>query len=347
MARDDAFISRAGRSPASARGRSARPLDDSGEDDFPRELDIDAEEESPFLRAEKRIPVRRGPLPRRTADRLKQMLMVLTVLGLVGSTVTLVYGYGARSWRFRLESADNIEIAGIEKVAPAQVLAAFRPDLGHQVFSVPLEERKKELQEISWVESATVMRLLPDRIKVEVRERTPVAFTRMASRIALIDGAGVIMEMPPGRAEGYSFPVILGMTEDEPLSTRAARMKIYDELVNDLNSEGGNYANDLSEVDLSDPEDVKVLVADPAGAVLIHLGSAHYLKRYKVYIAHAAEWRQQFQKLESVDLRYDRQIIVNPDSRSSSPKKDDAAVKKPSAKTTSKAARSTGRKGRR
>jgi cell division protein FtsQ len=322
-------------------------LDDSGEDDFPRELDIDAEEESPFLRAEKRIPVRRGPLPRRTADRLKQMLMVLTVLGLVGSTVTLVYGYGARSWRFRLESADNIEIAGIEKVAPAQVLAAFRPDLGHQVFSVPLEERKKELQEISWVESATVMRLLPDRIKVEVRERTPVAFTRMASRIALIDGAGVIMEMPPGRAEGYSFPVILGMTEDEPLSTRAARMKIYDELVNDLNSEGGNYANDLSEVDLSDPEDVKVLVADPAGAVLIHLGSAHYLKRYKVYIAHAAEWRQQFQKLESVDLRYDRQIIVNPDSRSSSPKKDDAAVKKPSAKTTSKAARSTGRKGRR
>ena len=25
------------------------------------------------------------------------------------------------------------------------------------------------------------------------------------------------------------------------------------------------------------------------------------------------EWRQQFDKLESVDLRYDRQIIVNPD----------------------------------
>jgi hypothetical protein len=31
-------------------------------------------------------------------------------------------------------------------------------------------------------------------------------------------------------------------------------------------------------------------------------------------MAHLQEWRQQFQKLESVDLRYDRQIIVNPDS---------------------------------
>jgi cell division protein FtsQ len=39
------------------------------------------------------------------------------------------------------------------------------------------------------------------------------------------------------------------------------------------------------------------------------------LDRFKVYVAHLREWRQQFDKLESVDLRYDRQIIVNPDLR--------------------------------
>jgi hypothetical protein len=32
-----------------------------------------------------------------------------------------------------------------------------------------------------------------------------------------------------------------------------------------------------------------------------------------VYVGHVREWRQQFDKVESVDLRYDRQIIVNPD----------------------------------
>jgi hypothetical protein len=32
-------------------------------------------------------------------------------------------------------------------------------------------------------------------------------------------------------------------------------------------------------------------------------------------VAHLREWRQQFTKLESVDLRYDQQIIVNPDLR--------------------------------
>jgi hypothetical protein len=47
--------------------------------------------------------------------------------------------------------------------------------------------------------------------------------------------------------------------------------------------------------------------------VLVHLGSSDYLRRYKIYVSHAQGWRQQFQKLESVDLRYDNQIIVNPD----------------------------------
>jgi len=56
-----------------------------------------------------------------------------------------------------------------------------------------------------------------------------------------------------------------------------------------------------------------VRVNDPAGDVLLHLGSSNYLSRYKTYVGHVKEWRQQFQKLESVNLRYDNQVIVNPD----------------------------------
>ena len=54
---------------------------------------------------------------------------------------------------------------------------------------------------------------------------------------------------------------IVGASDAEPLSTRAARMRIYNALVRELDSDGSNYSKDLSEVDLSDPEDVKVTVA--------------------------------------------------------------------------------------
>jgi cell division protein FtsQ len=105
----------------------------------------------------------------------------------------------------------------------------------------------------------------------------------------------------------------VGSNPGEPASTRLARMKIYSDVIGQLDSGGGRYSQDLSEVDLSDPDDVKVLADSPQGEVLVHLGSADYLDRYKIYVSHIREWRQQFDKLESVDLRYDRQIIVNPD----------------------------------
>ena len=122
--------------------------------------------------------------------------------------------------------------------------------------------------------------------------------------------------LPAGQQAKYSFPVVVGMTDTEPLSTRAARMKMYVQLMKELDAGGAHYSRDLSDVDLSDPDDVKATVTDPNGAVLVHLGSSNFLERFKIYVAHVQEWRTQFQKLESVDLRYDHQVIVNPDSAS-------------------------------
>jgi cell division protein FtsQ len=184
-------------------------------------------------------------------------------------------------------------------------------DIGRNIFFIPLAQQKAQLEQIPWVESASVMRFVPNRLQVEIHERTPVAFARVGPRMALIDAGGTLMELSPKHK--YSFPVILGMNQGEPLSTRAPRMKTYAEMVRELDSGGARYSQELSEVDLSDLEDVKVRVNDPAGDVLVHLGSSDYLRRYKIYVTHAQGWRQQFQKLESVDLRYDSQIIVNPD----------------------------------
>jgi hypothetical protein len=61
---------------------------------------------------------------------------------------------------------------------------------------------------------------------------------------------------------------------------------------------------------------VKATVADPKGAVLVHLGSSDFLERFRIYVSHVQEWRAQFAVLKSVDLRYQHQVIVNPDETS-------------------------------
>jgi cell division protein FtsQ len=279
--------------------------------DDARLVDLDADQESPFLRGQKRVSARRSSLPKKTANRLLWAAIAASLLCALGLGAAALYHYGEHSWRFRVESSDDIDVAGMQNVTKAQIMEVMGADMGRNIFFIPLSQQKAQLEQIPWVEAASVMRFVPNRLSVEIHERTPVAFARVGPRMFLIDAGGTLMELSPKHK--YSFPVILGMNPGEPLSTRAPRMKIYSEMVRDLDAGGEHYSQDLSEVDLSDLEDVKVRVNDPQGDVLVHLGSADYLRRYKIYVSHAQGWRQQFQKLESVDLRYDNQIIVNPD----------------------------------
>jgi cell division protein FtsQ len=279
--------------------------------DDARLMDLDVDEESPFLRGQKRVSARRSSLPKKTANRLLWAAVAAAACCVGALAAAWLYHYGERSWRFRVESSDNIEVAGMQNVTKAQIMEVMGADIGRNIFFIPLAQQKAQLEQIPWVESASVMRFVPNRVSVEIHERTPVAFARVGPRMSLIDAGGTLMELTAKHR--YSFPVILGMNPGEPLSTRAPRMKIYEEMVRDLDSGGARYSQDLSEVDLTDLEDVKVRVNDPAGDVLVHLGSSDYLRRYKIYVSHAQGWRQQFQKLESIDLRYDNQIIVNPE----------------------------------
>jgi cell division protein FtsQ len=295
--------------PSSAehsRTESAREeLDDA------RLVDLDVNEESPFLRGQKRVSARRSSLPRKTASRLLWASIAAAILCVFGLVAAALCHYGEQSWRFRVESSDNIEITGMQNVTTAQIMEVMGADIGRNIFFVPLAQQKAQLEQVPWVESASVMRFVPNRLKVEIHERTPVAFARVGPRIALIDAGGTLMELP--RNHKYSFPVILGMNAGEPPSTRAPRMKAYNQLVHDLDAGGAHYSQDLSEVDLTDLDDLKVRVNDAAGDVLVELGSSDFLKRYRIYVSHVQAWRQQFQKLESVNLRYDNQVIVNPD----------------------------------
>ncbi len=199
--------------------------------DDARLLDLDVEQESPFLRGQKRVPVRRGSLPKKTVSWISWAIAAVCVLLLCGAAYATLYNYGKHSWRFRINSSDDIEITGLHNVTHAEIMEVLGGDIGRNIFFVPLEERKKQLEQIPWVEHASMMRFVPNRLKVEIHERTAVAFARIGSRILLIDSGGALMDLPGNVRTKFSFPVILGASPGEPLSTRAARMKIYNQLL--------------------------------------------------------------------------------------------------------------------
>jgi len=214
--------------------------------------------------------------------------------------------------RFRITGTSNIQATGLAQVSRAEMLPVFGEDIGRNVFFVPLAERRKQLEEIPWIEHATVMRLLPDQIRISVTERKPIAFVREGSQVALIDSNGVVLTEPPAMMaqHHYSFPVVTGIDSRDPLATRRAKMDVYQHLVGELDAGGQHLSDQLSEIDLGDPEDARVLMPEQGTDILAHFGEDHFLERYQRYKAHIGEWRQQYPKLAEVDLRYDQQVVL-------------------------------------
>jgi cell division protein FtsQ len=81
-------------------------------------------------------------------------------------------------------------------------------------------------------------------------------------------------------------------------------------LLGELDSNGQRLSEQISEIDLTDPEDARVLMPEQGADILAHFGEDHFLERYQRYKAHIAEWRQQYPKLAAVDLRYEQQVVL-------------------------------------
>ena len=258
------------------------------------------------------LRMRLGRLPRSVVGRILFGVVAFGVVGGAGVAIVAVRYYMLHDARFVLATSTDVQIMGDEHLSRSQVLSVFDGDLERNVFRVPLAERRADLERLPWVAHATVMRLLPNKIRVSITERTPVAFVKQGTEIGLVDAGGVLLDMPPETAGDphYSFPVLTGLSAADPLSTRSSRMAVYRQFMQDLDSSGEHLTRSLSEVDVSNPEDVKALVALGSSDVLVHFGDEAFLTRYKEFAAHLPEWRQQYPKLASADMRYEGQIVL-------------------------------------
>ncbi|MGA7107463.1 MAG: FtsQ-type POTRA domain-containing protein [Terracidiphilus sp.] len=250
--------------------------------------------------------------PTSTWGRVFLLVGALLVASSFAYALHLCKSFLERDARFRIAGSGDIQATGLVEVSRAEMLPVFGEDIGRNVFFVPLTARRKQLEEIPWIQHATVMRLLPDQIRVSVVERQPVAFVRHGQEIGLVDANGVLLKMPPAllTKHHYSFPVLTGMDAGDPLPSRKARVELYERMMEELDANGQHLSEQLSEIDLTDPEDARVLMPEQGSDILAHFGEDHFLDRFRRYKAHIAEWRQQYPKLAAVDLRYDQQVVL-------------------------------------
>ncbi len=251
-------------------------------------------------------------VPSSTAGRVALGVSALFIVGLLGAGLLAARYSILHDGRFILAAPQDVEVEGNHHLSRAGIVDVFGSDLQRNVFQSPLDVRQADLQRLPWVERATVMRLLPNRVRVNIVERTPIAFVRQGSRVGLVDASGVLLDMPQDIAgdPNYSFPVLTGISQNDPLSVRASRMAIYQYFMQALDSGGEKRTQAISEVDVSNPEDLKAVIASGGNDLLVHFGDENFLERYKLFQEHLPTWKQLYPKLAAVDTRYENQMVL-------------------------------------
>ncbi len=193
----------------------------------------DEDDDGPRTRSKPRKfgdePARLWWRPANTFGRVLLTTGVVAVLSVFAVSVYALRNFLEHDARFRIGGTSNIQATGLSQVNRSELLPVFGEDVGRNIFFVPLAERRKQLEQIPWIEHATVMRLLPDQIRISVVERKPVAFLRQGSQVGLVDANGVLLAEPPAMMaqHHYSFPVVTGIDSRDALSSRRARMDVY------------------------------------------------------------------------------------------------------------------------
>ncbi|HTL70739.1 MAG TPA: cell division protein FtsQ/DivIB [Candidatus Eisenbacteria bacterium] len=234
-------------------------------------------------------------------------IFVLTLLGVLCGGV---FAYAVNSPTFQLQ---EVSILNIGTLTQQQSFAFCELQPGENLINLDLvnvqqviKRRHPEFKEVR------VRRVLPNRIEVVLKRRTPVAQVHFSSRYVQIDKDLVLL---PGSAvapfrnltviEGSPLPrpgLFVGATLADPGTHRAVTLLLSDA----LRSSSLFKKHVLTQIDIHDPKNVSLFVD---GDVEIRLGNAHFKERLEILEQTLQTMNLDRTKVQYVDLRFDDVFI--------------------------------------
>jgi cell division protein FtsQ len=234
-------------------------------------------------------------------------VVFVLIAGLSLYAFQLLEQFLIRDKRFAVASRDTpqaVLFSGATHASLRSLEDVFAEDYTRSLYLVPMEDRLAALRAVHWVHDASIARVWPNRIMVNVTERKPVAFVTLPpSRFALIDADGVIL--PPARDQ-FDLPVLRGVKATDALEDLAAAVARMRHLLAEL----GDAAKDVSEIDVALPENIAVSQPHAGHMVKLMLGDRDYAQRYQTFLNHVAEIDQRVPGAKVLDLRLDDRITV-------------------------------------
>jgi cell division protein FtsQ len=275
-------------------------------------------EESPFLRPRRRTRLR--PRRRGTAARVVLGLQVVAMglLALVGSWTAWQRVFASERLR-----VGRLEVRGSHFLSEGEVRELIGPAVGENILALDIEGLKARLRASPWVADATVTRALPDTLRVDIRERVPLAIAEL-DRLYLMDADGGLIDIYGPRTGAFDLPIVRGLV-GVPEESRRERARRAGALIADL----AELASEVSEVYVEPSGDLRVVLRGP-GEVLL-FGNPPYRERLVTFLSLRKELAEKAPGAEHFDLRFRGRIFAKLPTTHPTPSGPGAAPSPPAA----------------
>lgn len=210
------------------------------------------------------------------------------------------------------EDPKSILMDGVKHSSRQRIAHEFATDFGRSIYNIPIAERRRRLLAIGWIKEARVARVWPNQLRIEVVEREPIAFLELPAdgddkqRPSLIDIEGVIMGQE--KPEKFDLPVLTGISSKLTLDDRKLRVRRLMKVL----EEAGDSASRISEVDIADADNVRVMLQMKDRAVNLILGDRHFGSRLARFIPYFEDVNRKAPDAASFDLRLEDRITAIP-----------------------------------
>ncbi len=102
-----------------------------------------------------------------------------------------------------------VDVVGEGRVREDKVREMLGVRAGDYLFDMDIKNAQERIQSLSWVETAVVRRLWPNRVVVHINERRPYALWQNNQKIRVIDSAGLVI-LTADAHEFSDLPFVVG-----------------------------------------------------------------------------------------------------------------------------------------
>jgi cell division septal protein FtsQ len=256
---------------------------------------------------------RRGTPPRRKRRNVlwtlaKPLAVALALVGLPAGIVTWVL----TAPLFGLSDIQVSEAAGTiaHRISKESVHQALAPLRGKNLVRLSLAEAADRVERNPWIASVEMAKELPGRLHVKVAERRPVALLLLGGGLVYADSEGKAIapvttpaELEEARSAGLLVVSFVRQPHKEGVGSalRAAA---------DLGRAQPTWAAKLSRIEVLGEEDFRLHTDALPFPLLVRSGQVK--PKVERLVELLPELSRRYVRIEAVDLRFSRRIVVQP-----------------------------------